>query len=68
MTLDTSGKSTFGKRKATPFDTWQEAFNYCREGNAPVVVRVEGETAKIFPSGHCKTLQVSTDEPPGESP
>ncbi len=41
---------------ATDYDSWEEAFDSCREGDAPEVVRVDGEVAKIFPSGTCKIL------------
>ena len=34
------------------FETWNHAFDTCREVNAPMVVTVDGETLKIFPSGH----------------
>ena len=33
------------------FADWADAFDACREGDAPMVVRVNGETKKIFPSG-----------------
>lgn len=33
------------------FDTWSEAFDYCREVGYPVVVLVKGEKWKLFPSG-----------------
>ncbi len=42
---------------AKQFDTWEEAFNYCREADHPVVVRVDGETAKIYPSGAWKPIK-----------
>jgi len=35
-----------------PFDNWEEAYNYCREIDAPCVVEVEGEVNRIYPSGH----------------
>ena len=44
------------------FDTWPEAFDCCRERNRPLDVCVpdgpDYEYARIFPSGHCKTLLV----------
>ncbi len=49
------------------FDTWETAYDYCREANHPVIVRVvndvEDETAKIFPSGGCKTLVRKSQDP-----
>ena len=42
------------------FNTWEEAFDYCRERNCPVIIKVDGETAKIFPSGAAKTLDYKT--------
>ena len=33
------------------FETFSSAFDYCREANQPVVVVVEGETWKLYPSG-----------------
>lgn len=33
------------------FDTWEEAYDCCREGDTPMVVRVGDETGKVFPSG-----------------
>ena len=42
------------------FDSWCEAFDYCREANHPIVVRVTNrvcdETAKVYPSGTCRTI------------
>jgi len=43
------------------FDTWQEAYDYCREADHPVKVRVGLETAKIYPSGSWKTLFVGQE-------
>ena len=44
--------------KAEKFETWEAAFDSCREGDAPMVVEVkgEGEITKIYPSGSCKTV------------
>ena len=39
------------------FDTFSEAFDYCREGDSPVTVIVEGKRHKLFPSGHAKCLE-----------
>lgn len=50
---------------AETFDTWPEAFDACREANRPLVVCVDGEVAKIFPSGHSTS---STTAPPGSPP
>lgn len=36
------------------FDNFEEAFDYCREKNAPVIIGVKkakGYTYKLFPSG-----------------
>ena len=33
------------------FDTFQEAFDYCRNLDKPVLVRVEDEIGTVFPSG-----------------
>jgi len=32
-------------------DNWSQAFDYCREGDCPVVVIVNDEVWKLFPSG-----------------
>ena len=44
------------------FYDWSDAFDICREGDAPLIVREIKETGekgkwKIFPSGHCKRWQ-----------
>lgn len=36
------------------FDTFWEAFDYCRDVNKPVIVRVMGEAWKLYPSGSAK--------------
>jgi hypothetical protein len=33
------------------FDNFSDAFDYCRECDRPVVVNVDGELWKLFPSG-----------------
>ena len=38
------------------YDDWEAAYDACREANAPLRVRVGGETAKIFPSGGFKPI------------
>ena len=38
------------------YDDWEAAYDACREANAPLLVRVDGETAKIFPSGGFKPI------------
>jgi hypothetical protein len=41
------------------FPDWEEAYNYCREANAPIIVKkVMGQDGKwkIFPSGRCEDL------------
>ncbi len=45
-------------REATPntFSGWGEAFDVCRDRNAPMVVTVDGERLKIYPSGSYKRL------------
>ena len=44
------------------FETWPEAYDYCREVNCPVVVIVGDERAKIFPSGACRPLFRSSSD------
>ncbi len=40
------------KTKRPTFDDWSEAFDYCREADHPVIVRMAGEgTFKLYPSG-----------------
>jgi len=50
---------------AEQYATWEEAFDACREANRPLVVRVDGEIAKIFPSGSCRTISVPQTACPG---
>ena len=38
------------------FDDFPEAFDYCRDTNAPVIVMVAGDKWKLYPSGHAKKL------------
>ena len=42
------------RRAAERFDSWEEAFNACRERNRPIKVVVGTEMRTIFPSGHAK--------------
>lgn len=42
--------------KVEEFDTWELAFDACREEDYPIVVRVDGEIRKIFPSGSSQTI------------
>ncbi len=54
------------ERSSKWFDTWNEAFDHCREVNKPIVVQIgeestgeEGERAcyfQVFPSGKSKML------------
>lgn len=36
------------------FDTFQEAFDYCREAGRPITVLVDGEKWKLYPSGRAE--------------
>jgi hypothetical protein len=51
--------------KHETFDYWWEAFDVCRERDRPLVVRCDEdgvtEFAKIYPSGHAKTLHLCSD-------
>lgn len=38
------------------FDTFQEAFDYCRESNRPVMVFIVGEKWRLFPSGRAEKV------------
>jgi len=38
------------------FDTFPEAFDYCREKGTPVIVLIAGDKWKIFPSGLAELL------------
>jgi len=38
--------------KAHKFNDWSEAFDFCREGNVPMIAVVEGKALKCYPSGH----------------
>jgi hypothetical protein len=42
---------------AEVFATWEEAFDTCRERDRPLRVYVDGEIAKIFPSGSYKKIR-----------
>ena len=33
------------------FETFNEAFDFCREKNSPVMVKIKNETWKLYPSG-----------------
>lgn len=39
---------------AEHFDTFQDAFDYCREAGRPVVVWINGKRWKLYPSGAAK--------------
>ncbi len=45
------------------YDDWEAAYDACREANAPLIVRVGGEAAKIFPSGGFKSMAEHKQEP-----
>ena len=47
---------------ATRFETWELAFDTCRERNTPMVATVDNETLKIFPSGHSVDPNTKRDE------
>ncbi|MBA7518486.1 hypothetical protein ES705_10556 [subsurface metagenome] len=34
------------------FEFWDDAFDYCRGRNCPVIVIVKGKKMKLFPSGY----------------
>jgi len=38
------------------FQTMQQAFDYCREADRPVIVRIAGQLCKLFPSGKSRTV------------
>ena len=44
------------------FETWELAFDRCRELDKPLLVRVSGVKGKIFPSGHCEHLTTGFKE------
>lgn len=50
------------------FRNWFEAYDYCREADCPVTVRVttgkEDQTVKLFPSGTCKVITDHLTPPP----
>lgn len=39
------------------FKTFNEAFDFCREKNSPVVVRIQNERWKLYPSGKADKQQ-----------
>jgi len=39
------------------FETMQEAFDFCRQCNRPVIVQVDGRTYRLFPSGKAESLK-----------
>ena len=39
------------------FDTFEAAFAYCREGNCPVIVIVQGKRWKLYPSGRADIVE-----------
>jgi hypothetical protein len=38
------------------FETLQEAFDFCRQCDRPVIVQVEGKQYRLFPSGKAEEL------------
>ena len=36
------------------FESFNEAFDFCREKNCPVIVRIQNERWKLYPSGKAK--------------
>lgn len=38
------------------FDDFPEAFDYCRERDKPVIVKIQGKEWKLYPSGYAKNL------------
>jgi hypothetical protein len=42
--------------KVKRFDDYSDAFDYCRDSNRPVKVRVGNEIAKLFPSGRAEII------------
>jgi len=40
-------------------DGWASAFSLCRESQKPIIVEVDGERWKIYPSGSAKQLTAS---------
>ena len=49
-------KKTDNNKTTKEFTDLSIAFDYCREANKPVLVMVQYETWKLFPSGHAKQL------------
>ena len=53
--------------KAEQYETWEQAFDACREANHPITVTVAEDTddrvGKIFPSGYVQQVGVKTQEP-----
>lgn len=39
------------------FENINEAFEFCRECDRPVVVQIDGKVYKLFPSGRADELQ-----------
>ncbi len=46
------------KKPIKTFDDFSEAFDYCREANAPVTVIVNGEKWQLFPSGRAERIRI----------
>jgi hypothetical protein len=42
---------------AQTFATWPDAFDWCRERDAPVIAQVGDEVLRIFPSGAAKPVR-----------
>ena len=53
---DTLAGLTPYQRKAKHFDSWSEAYDVCRERGCPMIVEVDGEVNKIYPSGSFSVL------------
>lgn len=39
------------------FETMQEAFDFCRQCNRPVIVQVDDTTYRLFPSGKADIIK-----------
>lgn len=64
MRLKLGGQETAMEKQ---FDDFSTAFDYCREADKPVAVRVGGERWKLYPSGQVKRLPNNGIQPTPES-